>query len=69
MSSSLLIGLEMAGVLGVVLLWGFWELYTLRRDNRRAAEAQAQAKVEAKARESGRESGQESAQKKAQETV
>lgn len=44
MSSSLLIGLEMAGVLGAVLLWGFWELYTLRRDNRRAAEAEAAKK-------------------------
>ena len=45
MSSSLLIGLEMAGVLGAVLLWGFWELYTLRRDNRRAAEAEAAKKA------------------------
>jgi hypothetical protein len=32
MSSSLLITLEMAGVLGVVLAFGFWELWSLRRD-------------------------------------
>lgn len=35
MSSSLLITLEMAGVLGVVLLFGGWELWTLRRDKAR----------------------------------
>jgi hypothetical protein len=35
MSSSLLITLEMAGVLGVVLLLGGWELWTLRRDKAR----------------------------------
>ena len=32
MSSSLLIALEMSGVLGVVIVWGLWELWTLRRD-------------------------------------
>jgi hypothetical protein len=32
MSSSLLITLEMAGVLGVVIGFGLWELWTLRRD-------------------------------------
>ena len=37
MSSSLLITLEMAGVLGVVLLLGGWELWTLRRDKARDA--------------------------------
>ena len=35
MSSSLLITLEMAGVLGVVLAFGFWELWSLRRDKAR----------------------------------
>jgi len=39
MSSSLIIGLEMAGVLGVVLAWGFWELWTLKRDKAKDAEA------------------------------
>ena len=32
MSSSVIIGLEMALTLGVVLGFGFWELYKLRRD-------------------------------------
>lgn len=32
MSSSLLITLEMAGVLGIVLLLGGWELWSLRKD-------------------------------------
>lgn len=32
MSSSLLVTLEIFGVLGVVLLLGGWELWTLRRD-------------------------------------
>ena len=41
MSSGLLITLEMAGVLGVVLLWGGWELWTLRRDKRRDAARQS----------------------------
>lgn len=31
MDSSLLIGLEMAGVLGLALAWGGYELWTLRR--------------------------------------
>jgi hypothetical protein len=31
-SSGLIIGLEMGGVLGVVLVWGFWELWSLKRD-------------------------------------
>ena len=35
MSSSLLITLEMAGVLGVVIGFGLWELWTLRRDKAR----------------------------------
>ncbi len=44
MSSSLIIGLEMAGVLGAVLVWGAWELWTLRREkekDRLKAEAEA----------------------------
>lgn len=32
MSSSLLITLEMAGVLGAVLVLGFYELWSLKRD-------------------------------------
>jgi hypothetical protein len=32
MSSGLTIALEMGGVLGVVLIWGGWELWSLRRD-------------------------------------
>ena len=39
MSSSLLITLEMAGVLGVVLLLGGWELWSLRRDRKRDEQA------------------------------
>jgi hypothetical protein len=35
MSSSLIIALEMSGVLGVVLIWGGWELWSLRRDRER----------------------------------
>ena len=35
MSSALIIGLEMATVLGVVVGWGVWELVALRRDRRR----------------------------------
>ena len=35
MRSSLLITLEMAGVLGVVIGFGLWELWTLRRDKAR----------------------------------
>ena len=38
MSSSLLITLEMAGGLGAVLLFGFYELWSLRRDKAREAE-------------------------------
>lgn len=46
MSSALLITLEMAGVLGVVLALGGWELWTLRRDKLRdAAKADASAKA------------------------
>ena len=48
MSSALLITLEMAGVLGVVLALGGWELWTLRRDKLRdAAKASAKADTEA----------------------
>lgn len=42
MSSSLLITLEMAGVLGAVLLFGFYELWSLRRDKAREAQANAE---------------------------
>ena len=42
MSSALLITLEMSGVLGVVLLWGGWELWTLRRDKKRDAAHEAE---------------------------
>lgn len=43
MSSALLITLEMAGVLGVVVALGGWELWTLRRDKLRdAAQLKAQ---------------------------
>lgn len=38
MSSSLLITLEMAGVLGAVLVFGFYELWSLRRDKARELE-------------------------------
>lgn len=38
MSSSLLITLEMAGVLGAVLIFGFYELWSLRRDKARELE-------------------------------
>ena len=45
MSSALIIFLEMSGVLGAVLVFGFWQLWSLRRekerDKARAAEAQA----------------------------
>jgi hypothetical protein len=37
-SSSLLITLEMAGVLGAVLVFGFYELWSLRRDKARERE-------------------------------
>ncbi len=52
MSSSLLITLEMAGVLGAVLVFGFYELWSLRRDKARelerkqAEDASAQKKDE-----------------------
>lgn len=36
MSSSLLITLEMTGVLGAVLVFGFYELWSLRRARARA---------------------------------
>lgn len=32
MSSGLIIALEMGAVLGLVLVWGGWELWSLRRD-------------------------------------
>ncbi len=38
MSSTLLITLEFAGVIGVVLGLGVWELWRLRREQRRDAE-------------------------------
>ncbi len=41
MSPSLIITLEMAGVLGVVLLLGGWELWCLRRDRKRSEEPPA----------------------------
>ena len=43
MSSSLIITLEMAGVLGVVLLLGGWELWSLRRDRKRDRQAEEEA--------------------------
>jgi hypothetical protein len=45
MSSSLLITLEMAGVLGVVLAFGFWELWSLRRDKVRDKAEEATEKT------------------------
>lgn len=39
MSSSLIITLEISGVLGAVLLWGGWELWSLRRDRKRKEQA------------------------------
>ena len=36
MSSSLIITLEMLGVLGVVVGFGIWELYALRRDKKKS---------------------------------
>ena len=42
MSSSLLITLEMAGVLGAVLIFGFYELWSLRRDKARDAKNEAE---------------------------
>ena len=45
MDSSVLIGLEMAGVLGLALAWGGYELWTLRkwreRDQKEREEAAA----------------------------
>ncbi len=38
MSSGLIITLEMLGVLGVVLGFGVWELWKLRRERRRDGE-------------------------------
>lgn len=49
MSSSLLITLEMAGVLGVVLILGFYELWSLRRDKTRDAKRAAEAEINADA--------------------
>ena len=46
MSSSLLITLEMAGVLGAVLLFGFYELWSLRRDKARDAKRDAEPENE-----------------------
>ena len=43
MSSSLIITLEISGVLGVVLVFGFWELWGLRRDKARERERAAKA--------------------------
>ncbi len=42
MSSSLLITLEMTGVLGAVLVFGFYELWSLRRDKARNKAHEAQ---------------------------
>ncbi|CAN5755150.1 hypothetical protein BH11PSE7_BH11PSE7_08620 [soil metagenome] len=39
MSSSLIITLEISGVLGAVLIWGGWELWSLRRDRKRTKRA------------------------------
>ena len=39
MSSSLIITLEISGVLGAVLIWGGWELWSLRRDRERKKQA------------------------------
>lgn len=36
MTSSVIIGLEMALTLGAVVGFGFWELYKLRRDRNRS---------------------------------
>ena len=49
MSSSLLITLEMAGVLGVMLILGFYELWSLRRDKARDAKRAAEAEINADA--------------------
>ena len=45
MSSSLLITLEMAGVLGAVLVFGFYELWSLRRDKARELEREKEKDV------------------------
>lgn len=43
MDSSLLIGLEMAGVLGLALVWGGYELWTLRRYRQQEEKARQDA--------------------------
>jgi hypothetical protein len=43
MSSSAIIGLEMALVLGLALGWGFWELRSLKRDKQRDSERSGDA--------------------------
>jgi hypothetical protein len=43
MSSSTIIGLEMALVLGLALGWGFWELWSLKRDKQRDSERNVDA--------------------------
>ena len=45
MSSTLLITLEFAGVIGVVLGLGVWELWRLRREQRRDSEEAARRKL------------------------
>jgi hypothetical protein len=56
-----LIGLELVLGFGAPLAWGFWELYALRRDKRRA-EAQAQAQAQKSVQEQAARRGGDTAQ-------
>jgi heme/copper-type cytochrome/quinol oxidase subunit 2 len=42
MSSSLLVGIEMVAIFGLVLGFGVWQLWSLRRDNARAKAKEAE---------------------------
>lgn len=51
MSSELLIGLEMAGVLGLALAWGGYELWKLRQYRDQDRQAREQREREQSARD------------------
>ena len=56
MDSSLLIGLEMAGVLGLALAWGGYELWSLRKWRERDQREREQAEAAPEAGASGADS-------------
>ena len=56
MESSLLIGLEMAGVLGLALAWGGYELWSLRKWRERDQREREQAEAAPEAGASGADS-------------